>query len=94
MHINFILFILLQFESIVIMLNRSEAGIVNVYDYESLIPTDSVSGPFKQLSMLEPTKSFDQLTTPIDHLRFSHDGQMMVMASQRKKSALRLVSFH
>ncbi|KAJ5653594.1 hypothetical protein N7490_000597 [Penicillium lividum] len=38
-----------------------------------------------------PTRVLDQLTTPISHLVFAPDGQMLVMASRWKRDALRLV---
>ncbi|EFW22062.1 hypothetical protein D8B26_002154 [Coccidioides posadasii str. Silveira] len=38
-----------------------------------------------------PTRTLDQLTTPMSHLVFSNDGQLLVMASRWKKDALRLV---
>ncbi|KAJ6086041.1 hypothetical protein N7486_010322 [Penicillium sp. IBT 16267x] len=38
-----------------------------------------------------PTRMLDQLTTPISHLVFAPDGQMLVMASRWKRDALRLV---
>jgi U3 small nucleolar RNA-associated protein 18 len=38
-----------------------------------------------------PTKSLANLTTPISHLTFSPDAQVLVMASRWKKNALRLV---
>ncbi|PGH00815.1 U3 small nucleolar RNA-associated protein 18 [Blastomyces parvus] len=39
----------------------------------------------------KPTRMLDQLTTPISHLVFSADGQLLVMASRWKKDALRLI---
>jgi U3 small nucleolar RNA-associated protein 18 len=38
-----------------------------------------------------PLRALDQLTTPISHLAFSPDGQVLCMASRWKKDALRLV---
>ncbi|OJD10732.1 hypothetical protein AJ78_08334, partial [Emergomyces pasteurianus Ep9510] len=38
----------------------------------------------------KPTRMLDQLTTPMSHLVFSADGQLLVMASRWKKDALRL----
>jgi len=38
-----------------------------------------------------PTKALDNLTTPISHLTFSPDGQILLMASRWKQDALRLV---
>jgi U3 small nucleolar RNA-associated protein 18 len=39
----------------------------------------------------KPSRTLDQLTTPISHLVFAPDGQMLVVASRWKKDALRLV---
>jgi U3 small nucleolar RNA-associated protein 18 len=39
----------------------------------------------------KPLRALDQLTTPISHLTFSPDGQVLCMASRWKKDALRLV---
>ncbi|KAL8930874.1 MAG: hypothetical protein Q9208_000415 [Pyrenodesmia sp. 3 TL-2023] len=60
----------------------SSSGIVNVYDrksWEGKIPASP-----------QPRRVFDQLTTPISHLVFSQDGQLMLMASRWKRDALRL----
>lgn len=60
----------------------SSSGIVNIYDRKSWggkIPASP-----------QPTRVFDQLTTPISHLVFSQDGQLMIMASRWKRDALRL----
>ncbi|KAL8762499.1 MAG: hypothetical protein Q9184_001499 [Pyrenodesmia sp. 2 TL-2023] len=61
----------------------SSSGIVNIYDRKSWggkIPASP-----------QPTRVFDQLTTPVSHLVFSQDGQLMIMASRWKRDALRLV---
>ncbi|KAI4197253.1 MAG: hypothetical protein LQ346_003041 [Caloplaca aetnensis] len=61
----------------------SSSGVVNIYDRNSWggeIPASP-----------QPTRVFDQLTTPISHLVFSQDGQLMIIASRWKRDALRLV---
>lgn len=61
----------------------SSSGIVNIYDrraWSEGIPKNP-----------KPTRVLDQLTTPISHLAFSPDGQLMCMASRWKGDALRLV---
>jgi U3 small nucleolar RNA-associated protein 18 len=55
----------------------SASGVVNLYDQQS--------------EGHKPARTFDQLTTPISHLEFSADGQMLVMSSRWKKNALRLI---
>ncbi|KAF1816713.1 WD40 repeat-like protein [Eremomyces bilateralis CBS 781.70] len=72
----------------------SSTGIVNVYDRgawrdeaNETDMDDNAGVP----SRPKPTKVLDHLTTPISHLRFSPDGQLLVMASRWKKDALRLV---
>lgn len=74
----------------------SSSGIVNIYDRRAWLPAggnkatndDSNGGVPAAPS---PVKVLDQLTTPISHLRFSPDGQLLAMASRWKKDALRLV---
>ena len=61
----------------------SSSGIVNMYDrrmWRSLVPERP-----------KPLKAFDQLVTPVSHLEFSNDGQLLCMASQWKRDALRLI---
>ena len=61
----------------------SSSGVVNLYDRKPW-PGNIPKRP-------QPSRILDQLTTPVSHLVFSHDGQMLVMASRWKKNALRLV---
>lgn len=56
----------------------SQSGIVNVYD------TAKKDGDQPKLSF-----SLDQLVTSVSGLQFSHDGQMLGMASRAKKDAFR-----
>lgn len=77
----------------------SSSGIVNVYDRKAL----SFSSMFEESSLQTdgkprtvqnrpaPTRTLDHLTTPISHLAFSPDGQMLAMASKWRKDAVRLV---
>ncbi|RVX71242.1 hypothetical protein B0A52_04816 [Exophiala mesophila] len=61
----------------------------------SILPSKSSSAPSLPTASGQyrpkPLRSLDQLTTPISHLEFSADGQMLVMSSRWKKNALRLV---
>ncbi|KAF2676360.1 WD40 repeat-like protein [Lentithecium fluviatile CBS 122367] len=75
----------------------SSSGIVNIYDRRAWSetdtssngnPTDSNGGIPKTP---KPLRVLDQLTTPISHLAYSPDGQILLMASRWKKNALRLV---
>jgi len=70
----------------------SSSGIVNIYDrrqwHGSSTDTDENGG---LAANPKPTRMLDQLTHPISHLRFSPDGQLLVLASKWKKDALRLV---
>ncbi|KTW26448.1 hypothetical protein T552_02927 [Pneumocystis carinii B80] len=62
----------------------SNIGIVNVYDRRNL------SGELNNPSLY---KTLDNLTTPINTLEFSSDGQILAMASKEKRDSLRLVHF-
>jgi len=72
----------------------SMSGIVNVYDRRSWKgeasaeeKSDNANCPRSP----KPKRALDQLTTPISHLHFSPDGQLLCMASRWKRNALRLV---
>ncbi|KAK3337227.1 WD40 repeat-like protein [Cercophora scortea] len=76
----------------------SNSGIMNVYDRNDLLLSkDTTSGgggggggvQIKPLPT--PTRSFDQLTTPISVVTFAPDGQLLAFGSFHKKDALRLV---
>ncbi|CDO51798.1 hypothetical protein DV113_001814 [Geotrichum candidum] len=67
----------------------SGAGIVNVYDRQSL-QGGIVSSEGEPLSY-KPRATLKQLVTAITTLEFSPDGQMLVMASKEKKDAFKLV---
>ena len=64
----------------------SSSGIVNIYDRRNWTAETLGRTPRPK-----PTKVFEQLITPVSHLHFSVDGQMLVMASRWKKDALKLV---
>lgn len=66
----------------------SSSGIVNLYDRRGWIARDGDNASKDERP--RPVRVFDQLTTPISHLEFSEDGQMLAMSSRWKKNALRL----
>ncbi|KAK5206160.1 U3 snoRNP protein [Exophiala xenobiotica] len=67
----------------------SSSGVVNLYDRRGW--TAKVSDETMVGERPKPARVLDQLVTPISHLEFSDDGQMLVMSSRWKKGALRLV---
>lgn len=68
----------------------STSGVLNVYDRGELI--SNVQGDASEVKPLPtPTRSFEQLTTPITVTAFSPDGQLLAFASQHKKDAFKLV---
>ncbi|KAJ5138928.1 uncharacterized protein N7515_003776 [Penicillium bovifimosum] len=77
----------------------SSSGIVNVYDRRVWAAAYANASASERDSPAQagiprnpdPVRVLDQLTTPISHLVFAPDGQMMVMASRWKRDALRLV---
>lgn len=82
----------------------SSSGIVNIYDrrewaaaYQtpgaasSSDKTTSGSGIIPRNP--KPVRALDQLTTPISHLVFAPDGQMLVVVSLWKRDAMRLGSY-
>ncbi|KAJ5415492.1 hypothetical protein PENPOL_c006G09816 [Penicillium polonicum] len=77
----------------------SSSGIVNVYDRREWAAAYANASAAEKDSPAQsgiprnpdPVRVLDQLTTPISHLVFAPDGQMMVMASRWKRDALRLV---
>lgn len=71
----------------------SNSGITNIYDRSELLaaaPAKGEDGPLLK-ERPSPTRTFEQLVTPITALAFSPDGQLFSFASQQKKDALRLV---
>ncbi|KAJ5150927.1 uncharacterized protein N7482_010179 [Penicillium canariense] len=79
----------------------STSGVVNIYDrreWAAAAVNEKTSSAKKDDSAQAgvprsptPARVLDQLTTPVSHLVFSPDGQMMVMASRWKRDALRLI---
>ena len=69
----------------------SSSGIVNIYDRTSWSSPSKGSSEPSIPRKPKPLRSLMNLTTPISHLVFASDGQMLVMASRWKKDALRLV---
>lgn len=69
----------------------SNSGVVNIYDRNTLVSRIGDDGSIEIKPLPEPTRRYEQLTTPITTISFSHDGQLLVFASQHKKDALKLV---
>ncbi|PVI01771.1 U3 small nucleolar RNA-associated protein-like protein [Periconia macrospinosa] len=75
----------------------SSSGIVNVYDRRAWTnnssqtkdDTDNANNGIPKAP--KPYRVLDHLTTPISHLAFTADGQILAMASRWKNNALRLV---
>ncbi len=66
----------------------SKSGIVNIYnDVTRNMPTQVSIGA----ETLQPVKTLTHLTTVVDSMSFSSDGQILVMASRMKRDALRLI---
>ena len=66
----------------------SSSGIVNIYDRRSILTSSTSFNP----QAPTPLRTLSNLTTPISHLHFSpSDGQLLVVACQWKRDALRLV---
>lgn len=76
----------------------SNSGITNIYDRsELLLPPNKVveDEDGVQGSIIKerptPTRTFEQLVTPVTVITFSPDGQLMAFGSQHKKDALKMV---
>lgn len=71
----------------------STSGIVNIYDRSGIIKLIGTVTSAATTTTLRPTptKTLDNLTTPISHLIFSSDAQILALASRWKGNALRLV---
>ncbi|KAJ5934549.1 hypothetical protein N7466_004096 [Penicillium verhagenii] len=77
----------------------SSSGITNIYDRREWAAAYANASKEEKDSASQggvprnpqPTRVLDQLTTPVSHLVFAPDGQMLVMASRWKRDALRLV---
>ncbi|CAO2654110.1 Nn.00g108430.m01.CDS01 [Neocucurbitaria sp. VM-36] len=75
----------------------SSSGVVNIYDRRawsqnepSVIGTNTTSNNGIPRAP-KPLRALQNLTTPISHLHFSADGQVLAMASRWKNNAMRLV---
>jgi U3 small nucleolar RNA-associated protein 18 len=82
----------------------STTGIVNIYDRREWAAAAAAGAKGNAAAQDDsaqagvprsptPVRVFDQLTTPVSHLVFAPDGQMMVMASRWKRDALRLGTY-
>ncbi|KAJ5387364.1 hypothetical protein N7509_009905 [Penicillium cosmopolitanum] len=84
----------------------SSSGVVNIYDrrdwataYANASAGGAGGAGEKDAAAVQngiprnpvPVRALDQLTTPISHLVFAPDGQMLAMGSRWKRDALRLV---
>lgn len=69
----------------------SNSGVVNIYDRNTLVSKVGDDGCIEIKPLPEPVRRYEQLTTPITTISFSHDGQLLAFASQHKKDALKLV---
>ncbi|KAK5801038.1 hypothetical protein VI817_003250 [Penicillium citrinum] len=71
----------------------SSSGVVNVYDRRDWATAYANADADAIPRNPSPVRALDQLTTPISHLVFAPDGQMLVMGSRWKRDALRLGMF-
>ena len=76
----------------------STSGIINIYDRRDIFSKYSLGNNPKTTSSVpkpatpSPLRTLSNLTTPVSHLHFSPpDGQLLAIASQWKRDALRLV---
>jgi U3 small nucleolar RNA-associated protein 18 len=65
----------------------SEAGVVNLY----ALGLGGFPGPAATGAPMKPWKALLNLTTPVETMKFSHDGAMLALASRWTKNACRLV---
>ncbi|KAG5983156.1 hypothetical protein E4U55_000638 [Claviceps digitariae] len=68
----------------------SNSGITNIYERSTLIESQT-GGDLVMKERPTPTRTFEQLITPITVVTFSPDGQLLAFGSRNKKDALRLV---
>jgi len=61
----------------------SDFGVINLYQIEN---------NFSKTTQPKPLKDFYNLTTPISSMAFSHDSQLLVVASDKKPLALRAIN--
>lgn len=62
----------------------TESGVVHLYDRTTFAALDAGANP-------KPFKGVGNLLTPISHLSFSPDGQILCISSKQKKDALKMV---
>ncbi|KAG6007838.1 hypothetical protein E4U21_005424 [Claviceps maximensis] len=68
----------------------SNSGITNIYERSTLVSSQK-DGDLVMKERPTPTRTFEQLITPITVITFSPDGQLLAFGSRNKKDALRLV---
>eukprot|EP00470_Lotharella_oceanica_P003216 CAMPEP_0170172084 /NCGR_PEP_ID=MMETSP0040_2-20121228/5316_1 /TAXON_ID=641309 /ORGANISM="Lotharella oceanica, Strain CCMP622" /LENGTH=250 /DNA_ID=CAMNT_0010412557 /DNA_START=97 /DNA_END=849 /DNA_ORIENTATION=- len=73
----------------------SSSGVVNLYSNlygKEQQQQQSKGGAFRAAATApKPVKSFMNLTTPIDHLAFTRNSEILAMSSSREKDSFRLV---
>lgn len=69
----------------------SDAGVVNLYSWDRLRSGRRPEDPAVGALNVKPEKIIMNLTTAVDSLAFSPDGQILAMASRMKKDSLRLL---
>ena len=69
-----------------IIASGSKNGIVNLYKEGDITNSAAVGA-----AVVAPVKSLPHLTTTVDNLSFSEDGQILAMSSRMKKESLRLI---
>ncbi|QUC17697.1 uncharacterized protein UV8b_01938 [Ustilaginoidea virens] len=69
----------------------SNSGITNIYDRSALIDQQTSQDVVAIKERPAPTRTFEQLVTPITVLAFSPDGQLLAFGSRERKDALKLV---
>lgn len=71
-----------------LLASGSKSGIVNLYhDITRNTPMQTSIGA----ETIQPTKTLTHLTTVVDSMAFSNDGQILALASRMKRDALRLI---
>ena len=66
----------------VIFIFRSDSGVVNIYDINTVYESNSP----------KPVKVLMNLTTEATHLKFNCTSELLAMASSHKQNAVKLVS--
>lgn len=68
----------------------SSSGIVNIYDRRAWVESQTPSNASIPKTP-SPMRTVQSLTTPISHLQFSADGQILAIASRWKNNAMKLI---